>query len=291
MIDLTIREPGAYNIPNEAYHSQICDAPSISSTGLRKIRLESLAHYWETSDLNPDYKPEPKTPALQFGSAAHSLLLEGKLPETEFAIEPFKGPYNRNEDGWKAGEKQAWRDHQHANGLHVVSAGDLEVITDMAEMLGRHELVKAGLLKGHVERAVFTKRDGFWLKAKPDVMPHDTILTDYKTAADASLRAITRDIMDRGYHMQIALAIDVIREATGQVIEEASLLVQEKKPPYCVVNYPLSQHLINCGRLEYEWAFNKWKEAMERQEWPGYPDTDLYLPEWKQRQLEAEGLL
>lgn len=290
-MDTQITAPGAYDIPNAVYHSQCCDAPSISSTGLRLIRQKSPAHFWAQSDLNPHRPPQPaRPPQLDFGSAAHALLLEGKLSD-EFVIAPFTGAYNRNEDGWKAGDKQAWRDEQHAAGKIVVTPDDINQIEAMAESLKRHPLIRDGLFRGEIERALFFKRDGYWLKSKPDVVPADNILADYKTATRADLRSVMSSVVDYGYHIQMALAVDAIRETTGREIKNAAIVVQEKEPPYVVAVYPFSEHFINAGRAEYLAAFKTFRECYERNEWPGYPDADLFVPEWLHTRLTQEGII
>lgn len=295
-IDLTIRAQGAYDLPIGAYHSQVCDAPSISSSGLRKIREKSPAHYWDVSDLNPDRRVEENKKALDFGKAAHSLLLESKLPEKEFAVTPFKGGYNVNDNknGWKAGEKKEWKAQQEAAGLSIVTGEDLEVITDMAEVLGKHPLVKDGLLKGEIERSLFWKPDfdveaDIWLKARPDVIPHDVMLVDYKTAADASIAKMVRVTADAGYHLQLAMCADGIRNVYGREIKHAALLVQEKTPPYVVVLRPLSEAYIIAGRMEYRRAAQTFAKCLKNNEWPGYPDDELYLPGWLDEKLKREG--
>lgn len=299
MLDLTIRAPGAYDIPIDAYHSQICDGPSISSSGLRKIREKSPAHFWATSDLNPDRIIEEPNKALNFGKAAHALLLESKLPEAEFALTPFSGGYNVNDNknGWKAGEKREWKEQQEAAGKAIVSADDLAVITQMAEALGKHHLVRDGILRGDVERSLFWKpdfadKDGevpdVWLKARPDVVPHDTIIADYKTAEDASVNKMIRVVADRGYHMQLAMMADGIENVLGRTIEQAALIVQEKKPPYVVAVRFLHQSYLIAGRMEYRAATHTFNECLKRNEWPGYPDADLHVPGWLEKKLENE---
>lgn len=297
MVNLPITTPGSYDLSISDYHRQCCDGPSISSSGLRKIREKSPAHFWHESDLNPNYEPQPATKALNFGKAAHSLLLESKLPDAEFAVAPFAGNYASNEDGWKAGEKRDWKTEQEAAGLTVVSQDDLKVIADMAEVLGKHPLVRDGILKGDIERSLFWKpdfadKDGVvpdvWLKARPDVVPHDTIIADYKTAEDASVGKMVRVVADRGYHMQLALMADGIENVLGRKIEQAALIVQEKKPPYVVAVRFLHQSYLIAGRMEYRAAVHQFNECLKRNEWPGYPDADLHVPGWLEKKLENE---
>lgn len=290
MIDLTIREPGVYRLSNLAYHSQICDAPSISSTGLRMIRSKSPAHFWAESNLNPLAEAQPRARALDFGNAAHSLILEGELPESEYAVTPFAGDYARNEDGWKAGDKREWKERQEAAGLIVVSQRDLKTIAGMAEAIAAHYLIKDGLFRGQIERALYVRRKGFWLKSKPDVIPTDNVYSDFKTAATGDYRSVMNAVIDNGYHLQIAIAIDLIKETTGHDIEHAALVVQEKKPPYVVAVYPILPALIACGRFEYEAALRTFMDCYERNIWPGYPDVPIDAPEWLIKRLTMEGM-
>jgi hypothetical protein len=53
---MIISEPGIYrDVPMSVYHSQeICDGPSISSSGLRRIWNESAAHFFSDWDGNPE---------------------------------------------------------------------------------------------------------------------------------------------------------------------------------------------------------------------------------------------
>jgi hypothetical protein len=292
-----ITKPGAYDVPISTYHSQCCDGPSISSSGLKIIRQKSPAHYWDQSDLNPNRRVQTDKKALNFGKAAHSLLLESKLPEDEFSLTPFSGPYNRNSDDWKAGEKQAWKAAQEEAGKAIVTADDLKVITEMADVLARHPLVKDGLLRGEIERSLFWRPEhcpmtgeplDVWLKSRPDVIPHDDIYVDYKTVADASVGKFVRAVVDYGYHIQVAMAVDGLKATKGIEIKQAALLVQEKMPPYVVAVRYLEPSYIIAGRMEYCAGVRTFNECLKRNEWPGYEDADLNCPDWLEKRLERE---
>ena len=49
-----VTEPGIYDMPINWYHDDCCDGPSVSSSGLRTIELESPEHYWAHHPANPD---------------------------------------------------------------------------------------------------------------------------------------------------------------------------------------------------------------------------------------------
>ena len=291
MIDLTIREPGVYDIPNAAYHAQICDGVSTSRSQLWTLRSKSPAHMWASFSANPEAIKEERTRALDFGNAAHSLLLEGVLPKDEYVISPFKKNWACGEEGITRKEKQAWKADKEAHGLIIITQNDLDTIEAMRDALFAHHLIKDGLFHGKIEQSVFWKRKAFWLKARPDVIPHDEIYPDYKSVADASRRAVESSITKFGYHLQLAMIVDGLHKTQGLEIKNACIVCQEKTPPYIVAVYPLTEYFIHAGRVEYQAAHDRFIECWKRREWPSYDDQDITTPGWLQDKLQLEGLL
>lgn len=55
----TVEASGAYRMSMDWYHSQkVCNGPSVSSTGLRKITLQSPHAFWKTWGGNPNRYPD-----------------------------------------------------------------------------------------------------------------------------------------------------------------------------------------------------------------------------------------
>jgi hypothetical protein len=73
-----ITEPGVYDLTMDQYHGQPCEAPSVSSSGLRTIWSASPAHYWIESSLNPHRIDQGERPHFSLGRAAHHLLFLGR---------------------------------------------------------------------------------------------------------------------------------------------------------------------------------------------------------------------
>ena len=84
-----ITEPGAYpDIDGDLYHSmEICDSPSISSTGLKLISSKSPAHYWHQSPLNPKRPVQEQKTHFNVGKGVHDLLLlQDLFPKNYFIL-------------------------------------------------------------------------------------------------------------------------------------------------------------------------------------------------------------
>lgn len=286
-----VSEPGVYALPIDLYHTDICRGPSVSSSGLRTIWAESPAHFWARSALNPKRLPQEDRPAFAVGRLAHKLLLEGREGlEQDFAIRPEEFP------DWRTKAAQAWRDEQVAAGRTVITPADLETVTGMAESLGRHPLVKAGILDGHVERSLIWKDEetGIWLKSRPDVIPNASgIVADLKTTQSVTDDALSKSIAAYGYNMQAAVVGMALKEVLGVEMESFSLVWVEKAAPFCVRVTTLVPADIERGVRQVRSALRSMARCIETGEWPG-PGGDrrdgeyLPLPTWAAKRIDDE---
>lgn len=284
-----ITTPGIYDLPIEVYHSDLCEGPSISSSGLRLIDAKSPLHYWDTSPLNPDREPEGDKPHFSLGRAVHTLILGEDGFATNYAVRPEEFP------DWRTKAAKEWRTAQIEAGRTVLEPKDLITIKGITNRLKAHPLVKGGILSGEIERSLIWKdpETGVWLKSRPDVLPYGgELVADLKTCSDASAEFVRRAISDHGYHMQLALCGVGIRELLGREIkdDDYALIFAETKRPFAVNVKPLSAESIFYGRLQLRRAIRKFAECFRKNEWPG-PDDDgmtAHLPPWRVKRLEEE---
>src|ERR1700680_312207 len=128
--DSAITKPGIYSITLERYHSgKACDGPSISSSGLRKIFLESPAHYWDASPYNKDRQEPKEKKVFVLGRAAHHLLLGEDDFSTLYTCRPPKFK------DWRTDAAKDWRTEQEAEGRTVLVPAQLDQIRGMARSL------------------------------------------------------------------------------------------------------------------------------------------------------------
>ena len=148
--DGQVTEPGAYRMSMGLYHSQgVCLGPSISSSGLRRIVMESPWHFWKSWEGNPNrYPDKDPSDALILGKAAHSLILGDEVFDEHFAFVPKDAPRRPTEIQIKAFERDGkWSDaaapgaafwpefDAHAAGRHLLTSEQVERIMYMAENL------------------------------------------------------------------------------------------------------------------------------------------------------------
>lgn len=284
-----ISAPGVYDLTMARYHGDLCEGPSISSSGLRTIWAQSPAHYFLTSPYNPE-PPEPEErPHFSLGRAAHHLLFLGRKGfDDEFVTRPEIWA------DWRTKDAKAWREAALADGKTVITAGELEQIVGMAKTLGAHPMVKAGILDGYVERSLIwrDRETGVWLKSRPDNVVGDGLdMSDLKTTTDVSTEAIARTIASFGYHAQGALVGMACREVLKREMQTFNLVFVETKPPHCVRIITLKPDDIVRGERQVRAAAAQFAHATATGKWPG-PGGDqcdaeyLDLPEWSRRQID-----
>lgn len=288
-----ITEPGLYaGVPIDVYHGpNLCDGPSISSSGLRRIFSESPAHYWSESPYNPDRVERSEPAHLVLGRAAHHLL----LGEDDFSTLFIVRPEEIGGEKWQGNRTvcKKWLAEQRAEGRTVLTPDQIDVIRGMARSLAAHPLIDAGILNGAIEHTMVwrDKETGIWKKARPDATPNDSgDFADLKTTTSVQREAIERTIADFGYHAQGALICEGYHTLTGNTASTFTLVFAEKAPPFCVRVVTLKDDDLARGERQNAAATKLFAGCMASGEWPGPGDNNdaeyVSLPPWEQKKID-----
>lgn len=267
-----IIKPGLYaDIPATDYHgAEICDGPSISSSGLKLIEKCPLK-YWVQSPLNPDRVPQASKRHFSVGNAAHHFVMLGEKDFFKsFHVTP--SGFSRAKSRAMADEIAA-ADEAEANGLTVISADDYEMVKQMAYAVSRHPVASAAFTSGIVEPTLAWKHDvtGVWLRCRPDFFPHARLhIPDYKTAESVDPARFERSAFDFGYHQSAALYMDGIEAVFGERPKSFFLIAQEKSFPYVVEIFAVDSYALDWGRRLNERAIRIFAECLHRDVWPTY---------------------
>lgn len=273
-----ITKPGIYsNVPIDTYHRHdICDAPSISSSGLRLIFNKSLAHFYDQWSGNPKRTEDDEEKAhFVLGRALHHLVLGEKFFSNLFAVQPEEWP---DETGllkpWQNNRNvcKRWNAERRKEGRSVLTKGMVVALREMAKALGNNPIVQAGALSGQIERSMFwkDKRTGIWLKSRPDSIPGDSgDFVDLKTTTSTLWYDMQRTLTDLGYNQQGALIRDGARIVLKIQQPTFTLVFAEKKKPYCTRVVTLKDNDLDRGRRQNEWALEQFATALKTGEWPG----------------------
>lgn len=285
---MKITKPGLYSgVPMSAYHGDLTGEPSISSSGLRTLFLESPKHYWRDSYLNP-HRPEQKdSDAFVLGRAAHHLLLGEEDFSTLFIMRPEKF------DSWRTTAAKEWRAEQESDGRTVLLPSQLEQIRGMARSLSSEPLISVGILNGQIEQSLVwkDKQTGVWMKSRPDAIPNDSgDFADLKTSVNYGFD-LDRDISKYRYDIQAALCGMGVREVLKREMESFSFVFIEKDAPFSVEILTLNKDDIAAAEQDIRVALDTFAWCLKTGDWFGPAGTQrdarpVFISDWARQQAE-----
>jgi len=207
------------DIPNEVYHSEV----GISSSTLRKF-----GH----SQLHAVNDVQKTTDAMNFGTAAHYMLVEGEQAYNQEVAVLMGSPYTKAYKENKADMLERYDcvikeiEDTHIKGMKAN-------IIDEADMYLQAE----GKLP---EASFFWYEDKVLCKCRPDLIcppfkdlykPGEIYVVDYKTTKSCDPKEFADSVKYWGYDMQAAWYRRGMEKA-GYRVKEFAFVAQEKVPPY-----------------------------------------------------------
>lgn len=292
-----ISQPGVYSgIPIETYHHNpfLCSGPSVSSSGLRQfIARPSL--YWCRSPYNSGRFEDDATKSLNFGQAAHHLLLGEQGFAERFALRPETYP-NDTSKKWNANSNdcKAWLEEQETSGKRVITQVEINHVRRIRDALASHPAIQGGILNGLVEHTMLARFGDIWVRARPDVIPvHGNDYTDLKTTARIDYPDLERAIFEHGYHVQAAMVRMVARQVMDGEFGAFFFCFVEKTPPYDVRLVELREQDMDLGEKQVRSALARMAECIRLWKWPGHEGFEqtiapIGLPGWGKTRIENE---
>lgn len=256
------------NISHNEYHS----IEAVSNSYLSKIEKCPAAAKI----------PQEETPAMVFGRAFHSLILEGvETFNKEYAV---SAPVDKRTKEGKA----YWAQFQSDNeGKTIVAQDDYETMVNMVNACVGHPFAIKCLAEGRSEISVFWNdpETGLYCKCRPDRIPDGDhgVIVDIKTTQNADKRAFAYTVARMGYDRQAALYVDGFNTVCNGKVDAFIFIAVEKEPPYKVGCYVLSEGDIGVGRVKYRELIHKEKVCRDNNEWPHYDDeglVELWMPNY-----------
>ena len=168
------------------------------------------------------------------------------------------------------------------NNLVGISDKNMEVVTGMVDALKNHPMASTLLSGGEPEVSYFWKHPkyGFMCKCRLDYLRID-IHIDLKSTVDASPEGFAKSIANFGYHKQSAHYRTGVA-ACHVSVDDTVLIAQEKKPPYAIGVYRLSEEDLYLGYEQNKLIYQKYEECLSTDKWPGYSPNieNISLPYW-----------
>lgn len=267
---------GVHNISNEEYHA----ASGVSRSQLMLLD-KSPYHFWYEV-MSGEAEIKEATPAMNIGSAFHTMLLEPELFDREYSVMP---PIDRR-------TKQGKEDYQifieESAGKIVLTAEQFEKVSKMADLVKRHEIVTTLLDEAKFEQSIFwtDKETDIQFKARPDILSAKMVV-DLKTTADASAYKLQRSALDYHYFLQAGMCYEGCK-AIGQPFEIFVILAAEKEAPHVPAVFMMNDEALQYGIDQFMNYKKRLHECLSSDKWPGYPVQELSVPQYAVNQLQDE---
>ena len=271
-------QPGVYaGIPNDVYHG----GPGISNSGLSLI-ARSPAHYW-AAYMDPSRQRRQATPAMEFGTAVHTAILEPDRFMRDYVVPPY---FNLRTNAGKDSAAAWARDNP---GKVSISQQDFDACKRVRCAVENHAAADILLADGQPELSCYWQDFAgggapVLCKCRPDFLTNDGWIVDVKTTEDARQEAFARSIYNYRYFVQAPWYFDGVAMSTGVQPRGFIFLTIEKSPPYAIAVYVASPKMMQAGRVEYQRNLAAYRECLATDWWPAYPEeiVPIDLPAWAQ---------
>lgn len=280
--------------PKDGIYQNVSDA---AYAALDAVNVSTLLHFAEGTPAHARARmlkaPEP-TPAQQFGTAFHCLVLEPERFRSSYVEAP------KCDRRTKAG-KDAWAKFEADSGAATpLTALDFAKLTAMRDGV-RANADAAALLDCLQYRefvVLWTDRaTGLRCKGRIDGMGQRTdaatghrytVVLDLKSADAAGAEPFARSIAKYGYHVRAAWYLDGL-DAIAPATRHWHFIACEKDPPFLAAPYLLGWDSIEQGRREYRAHLDSYARCVASNEWPGYGGTqEIELPAWARKDWGQE---
>ena len=235
------------DMDNTYYHQ----SPGVSSSTLRRFRQSQLHAMQEVV--------EPTT-AMQIGSAAHSLIVEGENAFNNEVAVISGSPYTN-------ANKQLKRDYLD-RGMLVITQDKRDMLFHMKDnlieearkFLDVDQGEYPGVFVKPYENALYWWEQDVLLKLRSDVIRHPVVqpysdesivVIDYKTTSDCSVSGFTRSIRRYQYDLQAAFYRRGYQRA-GFKVEDFLFVAQETKHPYATKIFKMNDEDMDRGWEQLE---------------------------------------
>ena len=239
---------------NQEYHSH----DSISASGLKTIYSKSVYHYLNREQF-------VSTPAMNFGSAVHSVLLE---PEKK---EILALPKNLNLRTKKDREYKKQLVDENKDKI-VVSGEEKEFLDHIIKNTLNNELANKLLFTlDEIEHSYYGTYEDVPVRIRPDGIKKGRYIIDIKTCQDASPKAFRSAIYKYSYHLQACFYSEML----GYDPASFRFIAIENRYPFDVAVYSLSDDLIEKGKVAWRTAFNMWSNYIKDNKVSGFYWDDV----------------
>lgn len=273
-IDKSFKAQWVHNVTNQDYHA---DKSAISSTALRRLLVSQRAYQFEFLEGNR----REETKALIFGNRLHEAVIDPDDFNARYVKQPDFGNCTFKDN--KA-RRDAWRASLNP-GIEIIDAEDFDAIVNMRKSVEHHKDAITLLERAVTEHTGYyaDPETGILCRFRPDILTKDGLtLADIKTTTDISKHAFASSVAKYGYHIQLAMYAEGVKQITGVEVQNFRFIAVDKSAPWECAVYHADEEMMRRGREEYRKALNILKSCLETKTYaPFQTDAEIIsLPGW-----------
>lgn len=300
---MTALGPGVHDIPPDVYHSDPCEEPSLSSSGIKRLLSGSPAEF---AAFHPRLTRWPHllldhTDAQDIGNIAHCIVL-GKGSRyivgdpSEHVTEQGKPAQT-----WAAKTAAKWKADREADGMIVINRERSARAETAAQAMKDFIAAEYGDWPlGDSERTLIwqteTSHGPIWCRAMLDHLSlrHMLILDPKFTDLPIDDRSIQRKAASEQWHVQQEWYTEGVEalapELRGKLLFR--FVAAQLNPPYQVRFVDLPESWMHVARGRIDRAADQFALCLKNGAWPALAKTcSPQPPDWMIRENESEEVL
>ena len=218
--------------------------------------------------------PTASTPAMDLGTVAHQLLLEGNENRVVLVAA----------DDWRTKAAREGREAAYAAGrlpLLAKTMDEVRVMVDVANAFIETSEISGVFAHGDPEMTLVWDEGNVRCKARPDWLSESrSVIVHFKTTGSSANPETFRDrLVEMGYDLAAAFYDRALRNVTGRDPSRISsvFLIQETSAPYACSLMDLAPSLKEIAVVKVEHAIQAWTQCVSTQHWPAYPTRTCYI--------------
>ena len=259
------RFPNLVDIDADEYHKAARDGRYLSSHLLGDFRKSPRLY---KRKMSGDIEPADSA-ALTLGRAVHTLVLEGRAKfDEEFMVSD--GPVNPKTGETFGKQTKAYREWAAQQRLPVVSGPDFHFMAELQKSVWLHPVASVLLDEGVAEKTLRTCYCGEMCQIRMDWFREDyngrPVICDLKTCD--SIDFFENDAWRYGYPHQMAFYREVFACNADGERPDCYLIAVEKREPFRVVVYKLTDALLDLCAKQNESAIAELHECRLSETWP-----------------------
>lgn len=269
-----------YNMPEETYHADPCETPSLSSSIIKTLLNQSPRHAaYEHPKLTTKVEEESDEDDTKFdlGKTAHSLMLRD--PRNFEIIKPDDYPSKQGgiPKGWTNNAIREARDAAYAAGKTPLLPKQWDKVNAMVAA-GREQT--DAFTNGKPEVTLAWQEDnGVWCRIRIDWLKDNLVEAfDYKTGAVyMNPDRMENYALSLGWHITSAFYKRGMRKVLGVQMPKYEFIAHENFAPFCLSHVAMNAEAEERADKLIDKAIHVWGECLASGVWPAYPKQTVQI--------------